>query len=57
MKLNTTHKRQLAIKLKQEKHNRNTEMRTSQQENSYNLNMKQITEKGMNKTNDWRKTM
>lgn len=42
MKLNTTHKRQLAIKLKQEKHNRNTEMRTSQQVNSYNLNMKQL---------------
>lgn len=32
-------------------------MRTSQQEKFYNLNMKQITEKGMNKTNDWRKTM
>lgn len=45
MKLNTTHKRQLAIKLKQEKHNRNTEIRNSQQENAYNLNMKQITEK------------
>lgn len=29
-------------------------MRTSQQEKFYNLNMKQITEKGMNKTNDWR---
>lgn len=56
MKLNTTHKRQLAIKLKQEKHNRNTEMGISQQENSYKFKY-ETTEKGMNKTNDWRNTM
>lgn len=55
MKLNTTHKRQLAIKLKQEKHNKH---RNENFTAGKFLQFKYETaEKGMNKTNDWRNTM